>query len=257
MPAERTTGPASAAADALRERLATPFDRDAAAAAPESLAHIPSAHPLRGSGPLGPLRVALQRVTRRLLAWYVHPITVDQSRFNDAITGEVRRLERRLARLEDPWPPLPGRSPLNEGLEAGRTALVRSLAGEGGDQDVLRLSDTDPADALGGRDPESLAGVYLAGVLPRLAAREMLEVVASAAARLRPGGWLAADAPDPSHPAAPHDPSGVEVGMRRWLEPGTISLLAESAGLVEARTVDVTGSGASRAWFAVVARKPV
>ena len=93
-------------------------------------------------------------------------------------------------------------------------------------------------------------------MLPRLGAREMLEVVAQAAARLLPGGWLAADAPDSGHPDAPRDPSAVELGMRRWLEPGTIALVAETAGLEGARTIDVSGAGPARAWFAVVARRP-
>ena len=237
----------------LLQRLATPFSRDGAATAPEALAHIPSARPLSGRGPLGPVRVALQRVTRRLLAWYVHPITVDQSRFNDAITGEVRRLERRLARVENPWPPLRGRSPLNEGLDEARAAVISSLDGGG---EALLIGDADPFAALAEREPGSLPGVYLAGVLPRLGAREMLEVVALASARLRPGGWLAADAPDPGHPDAPHDPSAVELGMRRWLEPGTIALIAEAAGLVDPQTVDVSRAETLRTWFAVVARRP-
>lgn len=241
--------------DALLQRLATPFARESAASAPEALAHIPSARDLRGSGPLGPVKVALQRVVRRLLAWYVHPITADQSRFNDAITSELRRLERRLARLEDVWPPLRAQSSLNGGLDEARAATIRSL-GAGDGQDVLLVADEDPIAALAGRDPGSLHGVYLAGVLPRLTAREMLEAVALGAARLRPGGWLAADAPDAAHPDAPRDSSAVELGMRRWLEPGTITLLAEAAGLDGSRTLDVSRVGSARAWFAVVARKP-
>jgi len=246
---------AGAYGDDLLRRLATPFSRNGAATAPESLAHIPSARELSGRGPLGPVKVTLQRAVRRLLAWYVHPITVDQSRFNDAITGEVRRLERRLARVETLWPPLPAHSPLNEGLDEARAAAVRSL--QGGDvTGVLVVAGVDPVAALAEHEAGSLSGIYLAGVLPRLGAREMLEVVALAAARLRPGGWLAADAPDAGHPLAPRDPSGVELGTRRWLEPGTIALVAEAAGLVDARTIEVSGAEALRAWFAVVARRP-
>jgi len=70
------------------------------ATAPEALVHVPSGRPLHSSGALGAVTVASKRVVRRLLSWYVHPITVDQSRFNEAITMELRRLERRVERIE-------------------------------------------------------------------------------------------------------------------------------------------------------------
>jgi hypothetical protein len=70
------------------------------AAAPEALAHIPSGRPLHASGPLGPVVVAAKRLLRRMLAWYVQPIAADQSRFNEAILTELRRLERRVQHLE-------------------------------------------------------------------------------------------------------------------------------------------------------------
>lgn len=70
------------------------------ASAPEALAHVPSGRPLRGSGVVGRLSVAAKRILRRTLAWYVDPITVDQSRFNAAITAELRRLERRIDSLD-------------------------------------------------------------------------------------------------------------------------------------------------------------
>jgi hypothetical protein len=70
------------------------------ASAPEALAFIPSARQLRADKPWGAAGVAVKRVVRRFLAWYVHPITVDQSRFNSAIVGELRKLERRVEDLE-------------------------------------------------------------------------------------------------------------------------------------------------------------
>jgi hypothetical protein len=62
-----------------------------AGTAPEALAVIVSAGPLTGSPPT---RFA-KRVLRRLLAWYVHPIAVAQTRFNEAVLRDLRRLERR------------------------------------------------------------------------------------------------------------------------------------------------------------------
>jgi hypothetical protein len=70
------------------------------ASAPEALAYIPSARQLRAKTPLGAAGVTVKRVVRRLLAWYVHPITVDQSRFNASIVSEVRKLEARIEALE-------------------------------------------------------------------------------------------------------------------------------------------------------------
>ena len=82
------------------QQLRTPFAGMQAPDQPEELALISSAHPLQASGPLRALNITIKRVVRRLLAWYVHPITVDQSRFNEAIIREVRRLEHRLQVLE-------------------------------------------------------------------------------------------------------------------------------------------------------------
>jgi hypothetical protein len=60
--------------------------------APEALAVIVSAGPLTGSPPT---RFA-KRVVRRLLAWYVHPIAAAQTRFNEAVLRDLRRLEQRM-----------------------------------------------------------------------------------------------------------------------------------------------------------------
>lgn len=84
------------------KRLEADFriENERSASAPEALAYIPSARPLEAKG-LGALAIPAKRVVRRLLAWYVHPITVDQTRFNTAITRELRSLEERLALLEE------------------------------------------------------------------------------------------------------------------------------------------------------------
>jgi len=68
--------------------------------APEALAYIPSARPLWPRKPWGATGVTVKRIVRRCLAWYVHPITVDQSRFNSAVVSELRKLERRVEDLE-------------------------------------------------------------------------------------------------------------------------------------------------------------
>jgi hypothetical protein len=86
----------------LLDRVGADFAEPAVdhATAPEALAYVPSARTLHAPGFFGPAVVAAKRVARRMLAWYVHPITEDQSRFNEAITTEVRRLEQRVRRLE-------------------------------------------------------------------------------------------------------------------------------------------------------------
>ncbi len=90
--------------DALLKRLESEFvipPRDFGSA-PEALAHVPSGRALHSDSRWGAITIAAKRVVRRMLAWYIHPITVDQSRFNAAIVAELRRLEDRVRTLEPP-----------------------------------------------------------------------------------------------------------------------------------------------------------
>jgi len=70
------------------------------ATAPEALAYLPSARPIIPRRRWDVVLSPAKRVIRRLLSWYIHPITVDQSRFNAAITRELRALERRIRAME-------------------------------------------------------------------------------------------------------------------------------------------------------------
>jgi hypothetical protein len=68
---------------------------------PEICAVIESSRPLRSAYRVaGPGIVFAKRVVRRLLAWYVAPIAVDQTRFNLSLLRDLRALERRLDTLE-------------------------------------------------------------------------------------------------------------------------------------------------------------
>jgi hypothetical protein len=87
--------------DEVLTAASDPFDIAATADPPEMLELIQSSRPLRSTKPvIGPLVVLAKKVIRRLLSWYVHPIAQDQTRFNDAITRELRALQRRVEELE-------------------------------------------------------------------------------------------------------------------------------------------------------------
>ena len=91
---------------ALLARLRTEFRPEEETDTPETLTLIESAKPLRSARPVvGGVIVFGKRVVRRLLAWYVAPIAVDQTRFNQAILRELRSLERRIEKLEKPSDP--------------------------------------------------------------------------------------------------------------------------------------------------------
>lgn len=88
---------------ALLERLGTEFHPDEGLEPPETAVLIESARPIRSTQPLvGGAVVFTKRALRRLISWYVAPIARDQTRYNLAILRELRSLERRVARLEEP-----------------------------------------------------------------------------------------------------------------------------------------------------------
>jgi hypothetical protein len=68
---------------------------------PEAVAYLASSRPLGSDrAVLGPITVFTKRVIRRLLGWYVAPITEDQTRFNIAAIRLMRSLEQRLRLIE-------------------------------------------------------------------------------------------------------------------------------------------------------------
>jgi len=106
---------------ALLERLHTEFHPDEGLEPPEVRVLVESARPLRSTRPVvGGAIVFGKRVVRRLLAWYVAPIAQDQTRFNLAILRELRALERRVARLEEPSPPTQDEDEAETGTQAPR-----------------------------------------------------------------------------------------------------------------------------------------
>ena len=87
--------------DDLLEKLRLDFHPDDLSLPPEALVQIQSARSLQSSRPgIGKLIVFFKKAMRRMLFWYVHPITVDQTRFNIAITREMRKLQKRVEELE-------------------------------------------------------------------------------------------------------------------------------------------------------------
>ncbi|MGA8016323.1 MAG: hypothetical protein WCB85_10445 [Candidatus Dormiibacterota bacterium] len=87
----------------LLERLGAEFHPDEGLEPPETAVLIESARPIRSTQPVvGGAVVFAKRALRRLISWYVAPIARDQTRFNLAILRELRSLERRVARLEEP-----------------------------------------------------------------------------------------------------------------------------------------------------------
>ena len=92
----------------LLERLHTEFHPDEGLEPPEVSVLIQSSRWLRSDRPVvGGAIVFGKRVIRRLLAWYVAPIALDQTRFNLAILRELRALEERVARFEESPAPTP------------------------------------------------------------------------------------------------------------------------------------------------------
>ena len=247
----------------LVRRLASPLDASPEQP-PEALAFIPSARSLKARGALGPAIVLTKRITRRLLAWYVDPIADDQSRFNEATIQLLRRVERRVERLEAPWRALPFAVAGERELRSARAALLRRLAttGEG---PVLLIGDVaglggekqdaafvtcsgDPIECLRRMEAASLSGIYLAAVLPRLTARDVLDIVPSAAEKLTPGGWIVADVPDPAH-------SGDDPRFQRRLTADTVTLLFEAAGLRPGDGDHDAWPGFAAGWHAVTGRR--
>jgi hypothetical protein len=263
----------------LLARLRAEFHVEPDDEPPEALAVVEAARPLRSDRPVvGAAVVFAKRATRRLLAWYVHPIAADQTRFNLAVLREVRRLERRLARVETPWSRTPEGGDL-AGARAAAYAEALPRAGEGRTLvlgggtallDALRATsvdavapdapadrsaaaNADPLDALERIHVPTWPGVVVAGLLPRLSAAETLRLFPDAAQALTPGGTLVIDAPVAGEGALAQ-PAAVDPAMTRWVPPETVLLLCEAAGLAAAARDLGVVDGVR--WYAVVATRP-
>jgi hypothetical protein len=255
----------------LLSRLQAEFRVGGEEEPPEALALIQPSRPLRSDqAAIGPAIVFAKRLIRRLIAWYVQPVADDQTRFNTAVVRELRRVERRLQRVETPWsgavvPPGPGAGSASARAEELRRAMTtappgpRWLLGTGpvlaelaGDD--CQVKEGDPFEHLGGATTGSLSAVVLAGVLPRLSAAELLRVIPLAARCLRGGGVVVTDAPRPGHPGLPPEPASVDVTMVRWLSPDVVELLCQAAGLD--RVVVSEPAAETGPWYTVAAHKP-
>jgi hypothetical protein len=56
--------------------------------------------PVSSRRAFGGIAVLLKRAVRRAIGWYVAPIAIDQSVYNLAVAGKLKRLEERIAHLE-------------------------------------------------------------------------------------------------------------------------------------------------------------
>jgi hypothetical protein len=85
----------------LLVRLEAEFTPVDAAPPLEALAHLETVRPLGSSRAVaGKAVVIAKRAIRRAVAWYVRPITEDQTRFNFGVVRRLYDVEQRLAALE-------------------------------------------------------------------------------------------------------------------------------------------------------------
>lgn len=218
---------------------------------------------------LGPFIVLAKRAMRRSLAWYVHPIASEQTRFNLALLRDLRRIERQVDRLRTPWPPsdepLTNMMSPNGALQSRATAFARhvdtslgpiALAGTPTpllDEIASRLASNqlrrcqDPIEDLESARAMSYGAILLAGVMTRLSAGELISLGPAALRALRPGGLFIVDAPFSEIPEA--DPR--DLASRRALPSDAARRLCESVGFTEVHEESV-GAG----WYLVIARRP-
>ncbi|MGI8847385.1 MAG: hypothetical protein ACR2GX_03840 [Candidatus Dormibacteria bacterium] len=245
---------------------------------PEVLAVVDFWRPLHSNHALGPAIVFTKRVVRRLIAWYVQPVAVDQTRFNTAMVRELRGIERRLARVETPETRGLGVPPIDAGADArvtglgeGRTTAALRALRDAPSGRVLVAGSPAVAAAITRQRPvatatarvipdlehtagDSLAAVALLGLLPRFSAAELLRIGTLATSALQDGGLLIADAPDPGYPATPSNPADLDVDMVRHVGRETAQLIWEAAGLTDVTIAPIgggSGSGEIGPWYQI------
>ena len=243
--------------EALLERLAAEFRIVRDDEPVEALAYIQTHRgPVNRLPVVGRGIVFSKRMIRRAVAWYVQPIALQQTSFNLAAVRELRALQRRVERLEVPWqrpPSAPAVGGLSDATVGRVHAIAATLASttaralvlpglitapearlvEHAPELAARLVviDDDPVLALRTRSSASIGAVVMPGTLVMVPPADLLELVALAASRLVIGGTLVIDAPQPPTASAWTDPSVVDPAAVRWLDPTTVTLLCEAAGL--------------------------
>ena len=86
----------------LLRRLEAEFTPVDVAPPLEALAHLETVRSLGSTRAFGGRGVvAAKRAVRRAIAWYVRPITEDQTRFNFSVVRRLYQLEERIAALEE------------------------------------------------------------------------------------------------------------------------------------------------------------
>jgi hypothetical protein len=86
----------------LLRRLEAEFTPVDAAPPLEALAHLETVRPLGSTRAVGGrVVVGAKRTVRRAIAWYVRPVTEDQTRFNFSVVRRLQQLEERIAALEE------------------------------------------------------------------------------------------------------------------------------------------------------------
>lgn len=258
----------------LIQRIYAPFQPYGVDIVLGDVARLETVRPLEsGRRFLKPVAVFCKRVIRRLIAWYVRPIAIDQTVFNFRVVRSLKDLDERLARLEPLWlrpesaPVVEAGGPLE--LATWRAECIRralravprgpvTIAGPASSAAATKLTDVNVAvRSIAGnvlaelaRDASAPAAVMLlAGVLPMLGARDIIECIGIVARHLIVGGVLLVDAPLP-HSSGPLDAATVDSAFVRWVAPETVRLVCEAAGL---DVVSITENG--DAWYVLEATK--
>jgi hypothetical protein len=172
---------------------------------------------------------------RQLRPWYRAQRLADELRGSrEEVLSAYRPLAERLA----------GCAPVAD-LGSGRGELLELLGGMGveasgveADAELasaaaglgLRVDHDDAVRWLAGTAPESLGGIALLAVVESLSAQELLDVVALAAEKLRPGGTMVVT-PGPGD----QDPS-----YQRPVHPAYLAFLFREAGFAEVAVEDRT-----------------
>lgn len=121
----------------------------------------------------------------------------------------------------------------------------------------LRCHTVPPLVHLEAVPAASLAMVAVPGLLDVLPAHDLLRLCPLIATRLREGGVVVVDGPDPHLGDAPRHPADIDVAACRWLDAETVAALCRAADLdVVARlALGPRDDRGVAPWYAVVARR--
>ena len=106
----------------LLRRLESEFTLVDEAAPLDALAHLETVRPLESTRVLtGRAVVTAKRALRRAIAWYIRPITEDQTRFNFGVVRRLQELDTRMTRIEAQLTALQGARAPGDDEQAGVT----------------------------------------------------------------------------------------------------------------------------------------